>query len=99
VAEGDGAAAHVDLLRVEAAQLRARHRDDRERLVDLVEVDLVLLQPQLLGDVSVDGLGRGRREPLGRLRRAAVADDAPSGSSLCSFTAFSLRGRARSRRR
>src|SRR5581483_5743823 len=45
VADGDGAAAHVHLLRAQLQQLHHRQRLRRERLVDLDQVDVLQLQP------------------------------------------------------
>jgi hypothetical protein len=78
VTEGDGAAVHVDLREVEAGLLRHGEGHDGEGLVDLEEVDVVDGQPELARVTSMALAGR-RGEPLGRLRGAAVADDAGEG--------------------
>src|SRR5262249_35833771 len=48
---------------------------DSERLVDLDEVNILRLEAKL-AERQIDGLGWSRREPLGCLRDAAIADDA-----------------------
>ena len=58
-----------------------RRRDVRERLGDLVEVDVLRRQPAALGR-GFDRLGRRGGVPLGRLGRASVADDAREGREV-----------------
>ena len=57
VAERDGAAVDVRLLRVEAQRRAARRRDRGERLVQLDEVDLVDGQVRLFERLLTAGMG------------------------------------------
>ncbi len=62
MAEGAGAAVHVDLVVRQAVLLHRRHGDDRERLVDLVEIDLARAPAGALEELG-DGADRGGGEP------------------------------------
>ncbi|KGC57475.1 acetyl-CoA acetyltransferase domain protein [Burkholderia mallei] len=75
MAERARAAVHVDLLVRQAVLLHRRHRDDRERFVDLVQVDLGRA-PAVLLEQAPDRADRRRRELRRRLRERRMADDA-----------------------
>src|SRR6478609_6446158 len=66
--ERDRAAQHVDPLGIEIEQLIVGDGDHRERLVNLVEIDVADAEPGLL-ERALDRNRRRRREPLRRLRR------------------------------
>ena len=72
--ERAGAAVHVDLVVRDAVLLHRRHRHDRERLVDLEEVD-VLRRPAGLPVQLLDRADRRRREEPRLLRVRRVRDD------------------------
>ena len=66
MAERAGAAVHVHLVVRQAVLFHRRHGDDREGLVDLVEVDLPCAPAGLLEELLHRAHGRGG-EPAGLL--------------------------------
>ena len=84
------------LCEVEPRLAAARERDDGERLVHLEEIDV------LHGELGarehlLDRADGRRREPLGRLRVPAVADDARERLELARLDLFAAREHERRR--